>query len=96
MGIDNATSIEKLARGSDFYINSADNVGIGTSTPVSLLEVDDSGYLQFDKASNGTPTAADCDSSDERGRLAVDTTGNRLYVCNGATRGWDYISLTDS
>lgn len=34
-------------------------------------------------------------SNAERGRMIIDTTNNRLYICNGATRGWDYVALTD-
>jgi hypothetical protein len=29
------------------------------------------------------------------GSVGIDTTNNRLYVCNGATRGWDYTALTN-
>lgn len=32
---------------------------------------------------------------DERGHLVLDYISNRLYVCNGAARGWDYVELTD-
>ena len=39
--------------------------------------------------------AGDCDSNNERGRMSIDTTNNRLYICNGATRGWDYVALTN-
>jgi hypothetical protein len=53
------------------------------------------GYLQFKKTSAGAPTSSDCDSNDERGRLSIDTSNNRLYICNGASRAWDYITLTD-
>lgn len=73
----------------------AGNVGIGTSAPQSTLHVPDGKYAQFEDNNAGAPTAADCDSNTERGRLSIDTTNNRLYVCNGATRGWDYIALTD-
>lgn len=33
----------------------------------------------------------------ESGRLVLDYTNNRLYVCNalGTSRNWDYIALTD-
>lgn len=43
----------------------------------------------------GAPTAGDCDADAERGRLALDTSNNRLYVCNGSSRGWDYVDLTN-
>ncbi len=41
----------------------------------------------------GAPPAGDCDADAERGRLVLDTTNSRLYVCGGATRLWDYYSL---
>lgn len=42
----------------------------------------------------GVPAATLCDSAEERGRLIIDSTNNRLYVCT-TTRGWDYVALTD-
>ncbi len=54
-----------------------------------------SSYLQFSKNSATSPAATDCDSDTERGRMSIGTTDNRVYLCNGAVRGWDYISLTD-
>ena len=80
-------------------LNRGGNVGIGTLTspeyPESLLTVADSGYFQFRHTSAGAPLAADCDTDSERGRISIDTTNNRLYICNGAARGWDYVALTD-
>lgn len=73
----------------------AGNVGIGTTNPTSLATVGTGGYFQFAKTSTGAPADTDCDSDSERGRLTIDTINNRLYVCNGATRKWDYINLTD-
>lgn len=71
-------------------------VGIGMSfNPQSALHVADGKYAQFEDNNAGAPPAADCDSDTERGRMSIDTTNNRLYICNGATRGWDYIPLTD-
>jgi hypothetical protein len=43
----------------------------------------------------GDPTAGDCDADAERGRLYLDTTNSKFYVCGGATRLWDHIVLTD-
>jgi hypothetical protein len=43
----------------------------------------------------GAPSSGDCDTVAEIGRTYVDTTNNRLYVCNGSPRFWDYASLTD-
>lgn len=71
------------------------NVGIGTTAPVSALHVGSDGYLQFSKISNGAPLSSDCDSEDEVGRLTIDRVNNRLYVCNGKIRGWDYVDLID-
>ena len=71
------------------------NVGVGTTAPNSLLEVDGSGYLQFSHAVSGRPPATDCDSDEERGRLSIDTLNRRLYICMGASRGWDYAPLYD-
>lgn len=71
------------------------SLGIGTTAPNSSLTVGANGYLQFQMKSHGRPPEADCDSNAKRGRLALDTRGNRLYVCNGATRGWDFIPLSD-
>jgi len=74
-------------------------VGIATTTPESTLSVGSVGdstssYMQIDNVA-GAPTANDCDSDMERGRQILDSTNHRLYVCNGATRGWDYLTLTD-
>lgn len=55
--------------------------------------VTDDGYLQAEKTSAGAPTSGDCDASGELGRFVTDTTNNRLYFCNGATRLWDYMPL---
>lgn len=76
------------------YVSSG-NVGVGTPTPISLLQISSDGYLQFSKSSNGGPEVTDCDSDSERGRILMDTFFNRLYVCNGAARGWDYFNLTN-
>lgn len=70
-------------------------VGVADPIPGTLLEVGSGGYLQFDKSSAGAPAAGDCNGDEKRGRVVVDTTNNRFYVCNGATRGWDYVNLTD-
>lgn len=73
----------------------AGNIGIGTTNPQSALHVPDGKYAQFADNNAGAPPAGDCDNDAERGRLSIDTSNNRLYVCNGATRGWDYTALTD-
>ncbi len=71
------------------------NMGVGTLTPNSLLTVGANGYLQFLKKSTGRPPTADCDTNGERGRLSLDTNNNRLYICNGDKRGWDFVPLSD-
>lgn len=51
-------------------------------------------YIQLDAASSAPP-ASDCDDS-KRGRMVVDySANNRLYICNGTARGWDYVALTN-
>ena len=60
------------------------NVGIGTDTPQSALQV--SGYLQVDLTS-GTPPAGDCDAAAEAGRTKFDDTSDTVYICSGAS-GW--------
>lgn len=71
------------------------NVGVGATSAESLFTVDGSGYLQFKHNQTGAPPAEDCDSDDERGRMSIRTGNNRLYICNGATRGWDYVGLNN-
>lgn len=53
------------------------------------------GWARLPKTNAGAPAATDCDADAEGGRWVRDTTNNRLYICNGATRGWDYVALTD-
>lgn len=89
----NVSAISLDANSADSSYFNAGNVGVGTTNPSSLLQVGSSGYLQFSKTSDGRPPKADCDENNERGRLAIDTANNRLYICNGAVRNWDYIPL---
>ena len=52
------------------------------------------GYVLIQKTTSGIPPATDCDSDGERGRLALDTSvSNVLWICNGTSRGWDYLIL---
>lgn len=71
----------------------------GTSIPAvtgaTSLFVPDGKYGQFQNNDAGAPPSVDCDQDIERGRFSIDTTNNRLYVCNGAARGWDYVALTN-
>ena len=51
------------------------------------------GYFQITKVTAGVPPLDDCKSDDQRGRMTIDTQRNRLYVCNGKSRGWDSMQL---
>jgi hypothetical protein len=86
------------------YINQQDpdvtNYGVyekttGSNYFAGNVEVASPSYFQFDKTSVGAPSATDCDADSERGRESIDTTNNRLYICNGALRGWDWITLNN-
>lgn len=56
---------------------------------------DSSDYFQANKSGFAAPAGGDCSADSQRGRLYIETFTNRLYICNGATRGWDYITLTN-
>jgi hypothetical protein len=61
------------------------NVGIGTTTPLSTLQVVGN-YIQFPTITGSAPPAADCNEATEAGRLVVRTDGaTNLYICSGAT-----------
>jgi len=64
---------------------------LNTGGAIDALIID-KGYIQI-KANNGVPGSVDCDEDTERGRMILDYLNNRLYICNGAVRGWDYINL---
>lgn len=61
----------------------------------SLLDLVATRYI--DTSSNaGAPAAGDCDQTEEQGRIVVDHTNDRLYICNfDSGRAWDYAALTD-
>jgi hypothetical protein len=61
----------------------AGNVGIGTTSPKSTLQVN--GYIQL-ALTSGAPVATDCDAADERGRMKVDNAAGVLYICMNS--GW--------
>jgi hypothetical protein len=67
------------------------NVGIGTTSPQSKLQVD-SGYIQLDKKS-GAPASADCDAAAEEGKLYWDATTDNFYICSGAS-GWRKVTTS--
>jgi len=89
-GLNDAADIEFYtgARGSEtktMHIEGSNgNVGIGTDTPNSALQVI-GGYIQLD-VSSGLPPAEDCDSIDEIGRMKVDDSTTDLYICTSS--GW--------
>jgi hypothetical protein len=62
---------------------SGGNVGVGTSAPQSQLQVN--GYIQL-ALTAGAPPAVDCNNTAQYGRMKVDATGNKLYVCTST--GW--------
>lgn len=89
--------------GRAFTIAGTGNVGIGTSTPNSILDIGSKAdgtdeYLQIDSEA-GAPPAGDCTDGDgnEAGRMIIDHTNNVMYVCNALSsgRGWDTIPLVD-
>ncbi len=69
--------------------------GSSATDAISKVHVADGHYLQAEDNNAGAPTAADCDNDAEYGRFSIDTANERLYICNGAARGWDYVALTD-
>lgn len=65
-------------------ISSEGNVGIGTETPQSALQVD--GYVQLALTDGNMPPEADCDESSEYGRMMVDQINEDVYIC--VVSGW--------
>lgn len=64
--------------------NNDGNVGIGTPTPQSKLQIAN-GYLQLATVT-GMPPAADCDNQAEYGRMMVSPADSKLWICVAA--GW--------
>ena len=96
----NYGDLQFVTRGADgslprLHVESDGKIGVGTTSPESDFHIPDGKYLQAEDFNAGAPPAADCDSDTERGRFSHDSSNNRLYFCAGATRGWDYASLTD-
>jgi len=66
------------------------NVGIGTTTPRSTLQIEgDPGYLQID-ALTEPPPSEDCDEGTEVGRMILQDP-NYLWICTSA--GWKASDL---
>jgi hypothetical protein len=64
------------------------NVGIGTKTPQSALQV--AGYIQF-ALTSVAPPPTDCDAITERGRMKVDNVNAKVYLCVDAS--WKILVL---
>lgn len=64
--------------------NMTGNVGVGTSTPASALQVN--GYVQL-ATTTVAPPGVDCDEAAEAGRMKFNSTTGTLYICSGAG-GW--------
>ncbi len=75
----------------------AGSVGIGTTSPSSILQIGDGSaeggkkYLQID-SSGSAPPASDCDSGAEAGRMIWSHDLNRLYICDPSD-GWRYVGM---
>ena len=74
-------------------------VGASNASPQSTLQVGTTNstsnqYLQIDSES-GAPSAGDCNADTQRGRMIHDYTNFKIYVCGGASRGWDHLDLVD-
>ena len=66
------------------------NVGIGTATPRSTLQVEGNpGYLQIDTLTEAPP-GEDCDEGAEVGRMVLQDP-DYLWVCTSA--GWKALGL---
>ncbi len=88
-GADNQQALElkgrngATANNGQLWLDSSGNVGIGTTSPQSSLQV--AGYIQLDLTS-GAPSGTDCDAATERGRMKVDNVAGLLYICMNS--GW--------
>ncbi len=71
------------------------SIGKNQNSLVPTVETDEKGYFLFTKTTSGPPPTTDCISNFQRGRMTIDIINNRLYICNGASRGWDYSVLSN-
>lgn len=78
----------KLNVGGTTLTTTGSNVGIGTSTPQSALQVN--GYVQL-ALTDGAPPAIDCNVVAHHGRMKVDAANSKLYVCTSS--GWKSTAL---
>ncbi len=72
------------------WLTSTGNVGIGTTSPQSKLQVN-GGYTQLDDGNTAAPAAADCNAAAEEGRMYWDATNDNCYICSGVS-GWRKIA----
>ena len=68
------------------------SLGAPTSEPIKSTTSSGGGQAMV---ASGTPANVDCNSYQEQGKFTLDTKNNRLYICNGPERGWDYTVLTN-
>jgi len=80
------TSNETTERTFRMLVDHNGNVGIGTETPQSTLQVN--GYVQL-ALTDGAPPAADCDEPSEYGRMLIDPYKSCMYIC--VADGWKPI-----
>jgi hypothetical protein len=90
---DNAASYVDLYASNEIKISGSG--GLTATANAGGFIVPDGKYFQATDNNAGAPPAGDCDDDSEYGRISLDTANERLYVCNGAARGWDYVPLTD-
>ncbi|MBI4991696.1 MAG: hypothetical protein HZB99_00570 [Candidatus Harrisonbacteria bacterium] len=89
----NSVTTANLTLGNNLYVRNSFNVGSGGIS--SAGEISAASYLKIGRILTSPPINFDCDEEVERGRMAVDKSNFRLYICNGAGRKWDYIQLND-
>jgi hypothetical protein len=69
--------------------------GWGSVKVESGIHVPNGTYAQFENNGFGPPPHEDCTTDEQKGRIFIDSADNRLYICNGAARGWDFVTLSD-